>query len=168
MIIAVPSEGLTHEMVKNISDDCLAYFQVDIDNPEKEGVFVCTHDKLLSLSDEAIKGTMLMIDEYHQFYHTKGSADKMVKAKFVVACSATLGEIHGMLRIQYELKLNRPDVGVAVLNSKLRIEKEGELALEVIQSNAENRIKKVTAAVKRLVQKDANSVVVFCKTIKEC
>lgn len=64
------------------------------------GVFVCTHNQLVKLSDAALSEAFVEVDELHELLKLKQATEKLQKAKQVLALSATLGNSLGKQRLE--------------------------------------------------------------------
>jgi len=64
------------------------------------GLFVCTHEKFITLPDEVLSESYVEVDELHKLLEMKNSVKKLHKSKQVFALSATLGSRIGKEKLK--------------------------------------------------------------------
>ena len=95
----------------------------------------------------------------------EGAYQTIVRARYIFAVSATLGEKLGMDRIIHKFKAVQVagrQIGVASINTKQQIQEEGTTCLKVIVHNPKcNRLRLVKEEARKLIN-EKRKVLIFC------
>ena len=102
VIICVPNQLLV-SLMKVVCNDCMSPWPDRLKNPQQHGIFICTHDELIELSDEVLSKTNLQIDELHELIKKPDAYAKIKKANKVFALSATLNGVTGKARLKDDI-----------------------------------------------------------------